>query len=412
MEEHLLKDVERIQSLDVVPTILELVCRSTGMGFAAVARVTEDKWITCAVKDDIAFGLKPGSELVVATTICNEIRGHHQPVVIDEVCSDAAFADHHTPKMYGFQSYISIPIFLKNGDFFGTLCAIDPRPFPLKENNTVKMFQLYADLISFHLLAQEQAEAKNQLLKSISGKLKHSQEEIDQYAHISQHTLQEPLRKLQLFSDLMISDKTLSETHMAKELALEINMLARGFSAMITELGTFSSIPGNTHGFTSINLNNILTDTVTLLQSNIIEKNAVVDIQLLPTISGITSQIGRLFINLVDNALKYSRPDTTAVIKVYAQIPLEEEILSAGLDVGVAYYKICIEDNGVGIHKADMPHIFNLFTRVNIRPNDTGVGMGLPQSRRIMRNHNGALVVSSEPEKGSVFTLLFPKMHR
>jgi GAF domain-containing protein len=98
------------------------------MGFAAVARVTEDRWIACAVRDEIEFGLKPGGELKVETTICNEIRASGDRVVIDHVSQDEAFCRHPTPAMYGFQSYISVPIRRRNGAFFGTLCAIDPRP--------------------------------------------------------------------------------------------------------------------------------------------------------------------------------------------------------------------------------------------------------------------------------------------
>jgi signal transduction histidine kinase len=123
--------------------------------FSAVARVTDDRWITCAVRDEIAFGLVPGSELKLETTICNEIRQHHNPVVIDHVAEDEAFANHHTPAMYGFQSYISFPIMLKDGDFFGTLCAIDPRPAHLKNTQIMGMFRLFAELIAFHLDAQD-----------------------------------------------------------------------------------------------------------------------------------------------------------------------------------------------------------------------------------------------------------------
>ena len=96
--------------LDVVPTILEVVCRTTGLGFSAVARVTADRWVACAVRDEIGFGLKPGGELEVETTICDEIRDSGQLVVIDHVAEDDAFCDHPTPQMYGFQSYISVPI--------------------------------------------------------------------------------------------------------------------------------------------------------------------------------------------------------------------------------------------------------------------------------------------------------------
>jgi hypothetical protein len=108
-----------IGRIDAIPTMLEVVCRITGMGFAAVARVTDDRWIACSVRDEIEFGLRPGGELKLETTICDEIRCSHQPVVIDHVAEDAAFRDHPTPAMYGFQSYISLPILLPNGTSLG-----------------------------------------------------------------------------------------------------------------------------------------------------------------------------------------------------------------------------------------------------------------------------------------------------
>jgi GAF domain-containing protein len=159
--ENIQADIDAISRIDAVTSILEVVCRTTGMGFSAVARVTDDRWITCAVRDEIAFGLVPGSELKLETTICNEIRQHHKPVVIDHVAEDEAFANHHTPAMYGFQSYISFPITLKNGDFFGTLCAIDPRPAHLKNTQIMGMFRLFAELIAFHLDAQDRLAFQN-----------------------------------------------------------------------------------------------------------------------------------------------------------------------------------------------------------------------------------------------------------
>jgi GAF domain-containing protein len=144
-------ELDAIAAIPAVGTILEVTCRTTGMGFAAIARVTNDRWICCAVKDDIAFGLRPGSELQVETTICNEIRTSRQLVVIDHVAEDADFRTHHTPRLYGFQSYISQPIILPDGSFFGTLCAIDPRPNALNTPAVLGMFQLFADLVALHL---------------------------------------------------------------------------------------------------------------------------------------------------------------------------------------------------------------------------------------------------------------------
>ncbi|NCD71945.1 ATP-binding protein [Mucilaginibacter agri] len=153
-------DIEAIGQIPIVENLLEVICRSTGMGFAAIARVTEEHWIACSVRDEINFGLIPGGELKLETTICHEIRQSGREVIIDHVADDPQFCTHHTPAMYGFQSYISMPIIRKDGSFFGTLCAIDPRPAKLQNPQTINMFKLFADLIAFHLNAIEQMDTE------------------------------------------------------------------------------------------------------------------------------------------------------------------------------------------------------------------------------------------------------------
>ncbi|QIJ78109.1 PAS domain-containing protein [Methylobacterium sp. NI91] len=144
-------DIDLVGGIEAVPTILDVVCRVTGMGFAAVARVTEDRWVACRVKDEIGFGLEPGDELEVASTICHEIRQSRTAVVINHVAEDAAYCNHPTPARYGFQSYVSMPIVLSDGTFFGTLCAIDPRPAQVDRMEVVGTFRMFADLIAFHV---------------------------------------------------------------------------------------------------------------------------------------------------------------------------------------------------------------------------------------------------------------------
>jgi GAF domain-containing protein len=121
-------DIAAVQRIPEVEAMLAEVCDLTGMGFAAVARVTADRWVACHLLDKIEFGLEPGDELKVKTTICDEIRASGQCVFIDEASANPLWRKHHTPAMYGFESYISIPILLQDGRFFGTLCAIDPAP--------------------------------------------------------------------------------------------------------------------------------------------------------------------------------------------------------------------------------------------------------------------------------------------
>lgn len=144
-------DIEAINRIPMIPKMLEVVCRTTGMGFAAIARVTHNKWVACSVRDEINFGLKPGGELPLETTICNEIRQSGKGIIIDHVAKDDVFAHHHTPLQYGFQSYISLPIICHDGSIFGTLCAIDPKPAKVNNKETIGMFQLFTELIALHL---------------------------------------------------------------------------------------------------------------------------------------------------------------------------------------------------------------------------------------------------------------------
>ncbi len=124
--------------------ILRNLCAATGMGFAAVARVTEDRWIACQVEDRIGFGLDPGDELKVRETICDEIRASGEAVVFDDASDDIKWSRHPVPVIYGFKSYCSFPVYLADGSFFGTLCAIDPEPRHVADDAIVAVFSDYA----------------------------------------------------------------------------------------------------------------------------------------------------------------------------------------------------------------------------------------------------------------------------
>src|ERR1700679_3576444 len=119
--EEIARDIEAVNQIAAVPTLLDALCEITGMRFAAVARVTDSTWIACAVKDDIEFGLRPGGRLDVDTTLCIESKRSLEPIAIDRASTDARYRDHHTPKTYGIESYVSVPIILANGRYFGNL---------------------------------------------------------------------------------------------------------------------------------------------------------------------------------------------------------------------------------------------------------------------------------------------------
>jgi GAF domain-containing protein len=160
-------DVERISRIAAVPRILDAVVEITGMRFAAVARVTETSWTTCAVRDDLGFGLQPGQDLELESTICNEIRQHQQPVVFGSASAHPHYSRHHTPKQYGLESYLSVPIFRADRSFFGTLCAIDNRAADLDDPAILKTIELFAELIGRQLEIEEALETSRQELTSV-----------------------------------------------------------------------------------------------------------------------------------------------------------------------------------------------------------------------------------------------------
>ena len=164
-------DLDAIKALSAVPTILKSVCRVTGMGFIAIARVTSERWVCLDAHDAIGFGLKPGDELPVTTTLCHEVRQAGHAVIINRVAENAAYFNHCAPSMYGFQSYISVPIFMRDGRFYGTLCAIDPEPAKLGDPVVIGMFRTFADLIAFQLEAATRlATAEANLAEAIASK--------------------------------------------------------------------------------------------------------------------------------------------------------------------------------------------------------------------------------------------------
>lgn len=173
-----LDDIAALMAMPAVPGMLELASAMTGMRFVAVARVTADRWTACAVHDRLDFGLRPGDDLVLETTICDEIREHRHLVQFDQASTHPVFSSHPTPALYGFESYISVPMFRRDGGFHGTLCALDPNPSKL-DGATVKGFEVLAGVIGAHLDVQEAQVEAGQAVVSMAEALSLLSRQID-----------------------------------------------------------------------------------------------------------------------------------------------------------------------------------------------------------------------------------------
>jgi signal transduction histidine kinase len=381
-------DIAAVQGISAVPRILEVVCRSTGMGFAAVARVTEQRWICCASRDEIEFGLVPGGELVVETTICHEIRQSHEAVVIDHVAEDAAFCGHHTPAQYGFQSYISMPIVLSNGTFFGTLCAIDPRPARLNNPQTIGMFKLFAELIATHLEAVDRVAASEATLLNE----RETSELREQFIAVLGHDLRNPLASIAAGARMLA--KTSSKDTAGEILGLMDKSVAR-MSALIDNVLDFAR--GRLGGGIPLrrrpqSLAPTLNQVIAELRASAPERKIEAEINLTEQVDCDAERIAQLFSNLLGNSVTHG----TAAAPV--------RVRAATTD---GAFELSVANSGEAIPADAMERLFQPFHRMSALDTHQGLGLGLYIASEIARAHDGTIDVTSSPEE-TRFTFRMP----
>jgi signal transduction histidine kinase len=381
-------DVAAVQSIAAVPTILDMVCSTTGMGFAAVARVTGDRWIACGVRDTINFGLKPGGELAVETTICSEIRDSGQAVVIDHVAQDEAFASHPCPAMYGFQSYISVPINLPDGRFFGTLCAIDPRPAKLNTPGTIGMFKLFAELIAFHLDAHERLGASAERLKIEL----HNAQLREQFIAVLGHDLRNPLAAVEAGATLL--QKAPLDTR-STQIVRQIKGSTNRMAALIDNVLDFAR--GRMGGGVPVvrapcRLETVLEQVVGELRAGHRDRVITTEFTLEGEVDCDPARVGQLLSNLLGNAVAHGSAE--APIVVTAHNTPDELVIS-------------VRNGGTPIPAAALERLFEPFERGAVNPRAGGLGLGLYIASEIARAHGGVLSASSTSEM-TEFTFRMP----
>jgi signal transduction histidine kinase len=388
-EDSLAADVAAVSRIDAISRILEVVCRTTGMGFAAVARVTEDRWIACSVRDEIAFGLRPGGELKIETTICNEIRQHRNPVVIDHVAADDIYRLHPVPALYGFQSYISVPIISKDGDFFGTLCAIDPKPARLNTPGVIGMFRLFVDLIAFHLDAQQRL-AKTEA--SLSSEREHAVLR-EQFIAVLGHDLRTPLSSIAAGGRVLL--KTQLDEKSLSIVALILNSVKR-MTGIIDNVLDFAR--GRLGDGLALRrsaaepLEPMLTQVVDELQSAWPDRIIEFEVDLTMPVHCDRGRIGQLLSNLVSNALVHGAPNTPVTVTA---------ITRSGL------FELEVRNQGEMIPPTLIKKLFRPFVRADARQDKQGLGLGLYIANEIAAAHGGDLSARSTPEATS-FTFRMP----
>ena len=229
--------------------------------------------------------------------------------------------------------------------------------------------------------------------------LKRSNEELEQFAYVSSHDLQEPLRTIASFTQLLERRYKGKFDSDADEFMDYIVEAAVRMKEQIEGLLEYSRVGTKGEEFLPVNLNEILNQTTKTLYTSIEESNAKINVDELPTVTGDASQLQRIFQNLISNAIKFRKQEEPLKINI-----------CANRDIYNGEYVFSIEDNGIGIEEQYSERIFTIFQRLHTREEYKGTGIGLSIVKRIIERHGGRVWVESEFGKGSVFYFTLPKL--
>lgn len=256
--------------------------------------------------------------------------------------------------------------------------------------------------------AREEIEKSNRLLQQ-------SNRELQDFAYVASHDLQEPLRKVQAFGDRLQKKFANQLSEEGSDYIYRMRDAAMRMQRLINDLLTFSRVTSKAQPFGQVDVKKIADEVVSDLEVRIEQTNATVEIGELPTIDADAFQIRQLLQNLIGNALKFQRPDETPVIKIYAETPEQtggsfsfegEQIETVGNSDQTC--TIVVEDNGIGFDEKYLEKIFTVFQRLHGRTEYEGSGIGLAVCRKIVERHNGSITARSAPDKGATFLVTLP----
>ncbi len=274
-------------------------------------------------------------------------------------------------------------------------------------NNIIGFSKVTRDLTERKKAEEKLAEA-NMELKRANMELEKSNNELEQFAYVASHDLQEPLRKIRVFTE-RLEDSMKNVPGPSKDYYLRIRKASERMDTLIKDLLEFSRLSESNELFVDTDLNGVIKNILSDFELLIHEKNAVLEIAPLPVIDAVPLQMQQLFYNLLSNALKFSRKETPPLIKMSCKILNRDEVISHSLDEHLQYFLIEIQDNGIGFDHKYQEQIFVIFQRLNDLHTYGGTGIGLALCKKIVLNHNGIIYATGNEGEGARFSIILPK---
>ena len=368
------EDVAAVGRIGAVPGILEVVCRTTGMGFAAVARVTEDRWIACAVRDEIAFGLAPGGELRVETTICDEIRDSREPVIIDEVATRSGLLRAPDAGDVRFPELHLDADRSRRQDLLRHALRHRSQPRESQPQEVVEMFRLFAELIAFHLDAEQRLAASEAAFLSERERAELG----EQFVAVLGHDLRTPLASIAAGARLL-RKRDVREHDVLRLIDRSVDRMA----VLIDNILDLAR--GRLKGGLALNrrtddLTPALQHVIDELSAGWPDRRIEARLALDAPVTADIPRLSRLLSNLVSNALTHGAPDQPVRV-------------DAKTEAGVL--TLVVANFGEPIPPDVAARLFEPYFRG--AASEQGLGLGLHIASAIAQAHGGTLSVESTP---------------
>ncbi|WP_052731106.1 PAS domain-containing protein [Spirosoma radiotolerans] len=258
-------------------------------------------------------------------------------------------------------------------------------------------------------LKQLQQQLENSVID-----LQRSNKNLEQFAYIASHDLQEPLRKIQAFGDIIQSQFAPVIGDSGADMIARMQSAAARMQILIKDVLAYSRIATKRESIGPVNLNQVVADVLVDIETAVNEKNAVIKVESMPTVRGDSAQLRQLFQNLISNALKFTKTDKNAdrpTILITSRRIRGRDLTGGTViatDADRLFHLIEIDDNGIGFDPHQAERIFQVFQRLHGRSEYQGTGIGLAIVQKVVENHQGHIVAEGRPGQGSTFRILLP----
>jgi signal transduction histidine kinase len=250
-------------------------------------------------------------------------------------------------------------------------------------------------------------EKSHEDLKAYARKLERSNSELQDFASVASHDLQEPLRKVQAFSDRLKTKYASVLDEQGRDYLERVQNAAGRMQTLINDLLTYSRVATKAKPFVPTNVQSITREVISDLEARIEQVNGKVEVGELPTLDADPLQVRQLMQNLIGNSLKYRKPDVPPIVRVSSRT-LREDPAAGAQKPSPQFCQILVEDNGIGFEEIYAERIFTIFQRLHGRSEYEGTGVGLAVCRKIVERHGGTITARSKPGEGSTFLVNLP----